>query len=412
MPFAPLTDEHHALRREARAFARDRLVDVKPLTEHLPTPEERFLASKPVYEDLVAAGFLKRLIPQPFGGGGTGMLDMAMVAEEFHAVDVNVSLTLFANLLGLMPVFMGGTPEQQSRLVAPFLQTSGAPLAALANSEPGGSANFDAPAPAEGVRSTARRDGNGWIVDARKRWVSSATGWQGEGATLLCTVCRTDPEADPDAALSVLAVEGPIDGLVLERAAQSLGHRAHLTPDFRLDGVRVPDANLLGGEGAGRELVTGSFIGTAALVGVMSVGVMRAAFDWTLDFAKTQKRGGDQPIIEHQAVGYALADAKTALDAARALALRACAAEDGGHPGAMELALQSKVFGSETAVRVLTDLMRVVGCDSYDLELTPLAGWLRDALAFPVFDGGNMGVRRRQMHNLMMSPDYDPLATV
>ncbi|MNV29101.1 Acyl-CoA dehydrogenase, short-chain specific [compost metagenome] len=127
-----------------------------------------------------------------------------------------------------------------------------------------------------------------------------------------------------------------------------------------------------------------------------------------MHFAKTQCRGGALPIIEHQAVGYALADAKTAIEASRYLNWRACHALDTQSPAALELALQAKIYGSETAVRVITDLMRVVGIDSYDHDL-PLAGMLQDALVLPLFDGGNMGVRRRQLHELLRSPDYDPL---
>ena len=137
---------------------------------------------------------------------------------------------------------------------------------------------------------------------------------------------------------------------------------------------------------------------------------MRAAFDCALNFTKTEKRGGVAPIISHQAVGYALADAKMAIEAVRSLSLRAAHAFDKQILGALELALHAKVFGSETAVRVISDLMRVVGIDSYDRTL-PLGDLLADALVLPLFDGGNMGVRRRQLHELMQMPDYDPLAT-
>lgn len=143
------------LRADARAFARDVLVRIRPETAHLPDPKSRFLATRPMYEDAIRAGFLRRLIPEPFGGGGSGLYDMAIVAEEFYAVDASVSLTLFANLLGLLPLFIAGTPEQHARFLPPFLATHGAPLAALANSEPGGSANYAAPPPAA-ARARAR----------------------------------------------------------------------------------------------------------------------------------------------------------------------------------------------------------------------------------------------------------------
>jgi butyryl-CoA dehydrogenase len=399
-----LTPAQRKLQTDARAFAREELSRVPVLVEPFPTPEERFAATRPIYEKAIAAGFLHRLVPQPFGGGGSGLMDMALVAEEFYAVDVNVSLTLFANLLGLMPLFVAGTDEQRDRFLPPFLERRGAPLAALANSEPAGSANFSLPAPG-GTRTSARLEGDSWVIDGEKKWISSATGWDGRGADLLCVVCRTSA---PDG-LSILAVPRPERGLTLVKAVDTIGHRGHLVPHFRLDAVRVPYDHVIGGAGQGRALVDASFTGTAALVGIMGVGLMRAAFEFALDFARTQSRGGAHAIIGHQAVGYALADAKTSLEAARQLGWRACLAMDAQAPGASELALHSKIFGSETAVRLITDLMRVVGIESYD-RTCPLGRLLQDALVLPLFDGGNMGVRRRQLHELLMHPNYDPLA--
>lgn len=392
---------------ECRDFARTHLSGVGALTRDLRGSQERFQATRPMYEAVVRAGFLRRLIPQPFGGEGTGLLDMAILTEEFYAVDANVSLTLLATLLGLMPVFLAGTPAQQQELLAPFLTRTGAPLASLANSEPGGSANYAAPAPAVGVRTTARLEGDEWVINGRKKWMNGA-GWDGRGADLLCVVCRSDPTAPPAQAISVIAVPGPPPGFELLRLIDTVGNRAHPAPEFALHDVRVPYDHVLGAPGAGRDIIDASFTGTAALVGIMGVALMRAAFDFALDFARTECRGGARPIIEHQAVGYALADAKTTLEAARYLGWKACHAMDTQAPGALEVALHSKIFGSEAAVRVITNLMSVVGIDSYDHEL-PLGGLLQDALVLPLFDGGNMGVRRRQLHELLMSAGYQTL---
>src|SRR5580704_368253 len=326
-----------------------------------------------------------------------------------YSVNASVTLTMLGTVLGLLPILLGGTPDQCQRLLVPFLKPSGAPLAGFCFSEPGGSANAGSPPPGEGVRTTARREGDNWVINGRKKWVSSATGWNREGADVLCVVCRTDPAAPPDAAISVIAVQGPARGIEFERAIDTIGHRAHLVPEFSLQNVATPHTNLLGQPGSGLALTAGAFTATAALVGVFGVALMRAAFEFALHFARTEKRGGVHAIIEHQAVGYALADAKTTIEAARYLSWRACHGLDTQSPAAEELAVQAKIFGSEAAVRVITDLMRVVGIESYDRE-TPLAGLLQDALALPIFDGGNMGIRRRQLHTLLKRSDYDPLA--
>jgi nitroalkane oxidase len=401
-----LTSLQRALQLESRKFAADVITSART-AELLPTPEERFRATKPVYEAMVAAGFLRRCIPAPAGGDNAGLIDMAIMAEEFYSVNASVTLTMLGTVLGLLPIVLGGT-EQAGRLLNPFLKKSGAPLAGFCSTEPGGSANAASPLPGEGVRTAAELRGDNWIINGRKKWVSSATGWDRKGADVLCVVCRTDANAPPEKAISVIAVERPAPGVVFERAIDSVGHRAHLTPLFRFENVSTPRNNLLGEEGKGLALTAASFTGTAALVGILGVALMRAAFDFALHFARTERRGGIHPIIEHQAVGYALADAKIAIEAARYLSWRACHAVDTQSPAADELAVQAKIYGSETAVRIIIDLMRVVGIDSYDHE-APLGRLLQDALALPSFGGGNMGVRRRQLHNLLKRPDYDAL---
>jgi nitroalkane oxidase len=394
-----LTADQRELLLASRKFAKEVLGEAKR-AELLATPEERFLATKPTYEAMVAAGYLRRCIPAPAGGESAGLMDMAILAEEFYSVNPSVTLTMLGTVLGLLPILLGGTPDQCKRLLVPFLKANGAPLAGFCFSEPGGSANAGSPPPGEGVRTTARREGDDWVINGRKKWVSSATGWHREGANVLCVVCRTDPVAPPDASISIIAVEGPVTGLLFERAIDTIGHRAHLVPEFGFQNVATPRHNLLGEEGSGLALTAAAFTGTA---------LMRAAFEFALHFARTEKRGGVHAIIEHQAVGYALADAKTTIEAARYLSWRACHALDTQSPAAEELAVQAKIFGSEAAVRVITDLMRVVGIESYDRE-TPLASLLQDALALPIFDGGNMGVRRRQLHTMFKRSDYDPLA--
>ncbi|SFJ69183.1 acyl-CoA dehydrogenase family protein [Bradyrhizobium sp. Gha] len=403
-----LTTQQRDLQRASRKFAREVLSEARR-AELLATPEERFLATRPTYEATVAAGYLRKCIPSPAGGENAGLIDMAILAEEFYSVNASVTLTMLGTVLGLLPILLGGTPDQCQRLLVPFLRTSGAPLAGFCSSEPGGSANAGSPPPGEGVRTTARREGDTWVINGRKKWVSSATGWNRGGADVLCVVCRTNSAAPPSEAISIIAVEGPVKGLVFERAIDTIGHRAHLVPQFGLQNVATPHRNLLGQEGAGLALTAAAFTGTAALVGIFGVALMRAAFEFALQFARTEKRGGVHPIIEHQAVGYALADAKTTIEAARYLSWRACHAVDTQSPGADEFAIEAKIFGSEAAVRVITDLMRVVGVDSYDHE-APFARLLQDALALPIFDGGNIGVRRRQLHMMLRQGSYDPLA--
>ena len=140
-----------------------------------------------------------------------------------------------------------------------------------------------------GLRTTAQRSGDHWILNGEKQWVSHATGWDGTGPDLMTVVAAGD-EPDPRRSLALLLVPGPIQGLVVTEILEPLGHRAHLLPRFSLVDVRVPTANLVGEVGDGLGIVGAAFGG--ALIGACAAGVMRAAFDVALQFARTVAAAG------------------------------------------------------------------------------------------------------------------------
>ena len=159
----------------------------------------------------------------------------------------------------------------------------------------------------------------------------------------------------------------------------------------------------------GKRVVAGAFSWTAALIGAACVGTMRAAFEYALDFARTETRLGSGPVIEHQNVGFMLADIKMRVEACRYLTWKACHDFDRTGGRAQELAIMTKVYCSEAAVSTIYDCMRVVGIASYTRDLAPLERIMRDAMVFPLYDGGNQGVRRRQLHDMFRQPGYDSM---
>src|SRR3979411_1900015 len=176
-----LTPQQRELQLESRRFATEVIAGARA-AELLPTAEERFLATRPVYEAMVVGGFLGKCIPQPAGGENAGLSDVSIMAEELYSVKASVTLTMLGTVPGLLPILLGGTPEQCGRMLAPFLKKSGTPLAGFCSSEPGGSANAASPPPGEGVRTFAKLHGDRWVINGRKKWVSSATGWGCTGA--------------------------------------------------------------------------------------------------------------------------------------------------------------------------------------------------------------------------------------
>lgn len=404
-----LSPAQRELQANARAFAARVLSQVEPTIRDLPRPEQRFFAIRPFYAEMAKAGFVHALVPEAYGGSGMSVVDFAIAAEELAAVDVNVPSALLATGLGIEPILRFGSEEQKRGLLAPILANPAEQLAAFAFTEVTGGANFDRPDPSAGVQTIARREGDEWVINGRKHYTTNGCGWDGHNAHLITVVCRTDPSLPPQQSLALIAVPGHTPGIEVSGYLDTAGHRATSSPVMEFRDVRVPVGNLIGRPGDGIAMCRRTFSWTAALIGAACVGVMRAAFDAALAFARSDRRSGAVPIIEHQNVGYMLADIKMRIEAARYLTWKACHDLDASGGQADELAIMTKVYSSELCVQVVYDAMRVVGVDSYT-DGHPFTKLMQDALCFPLYDGGNMGVRRRQLHDTLRRPDYDGMA--
>ncbi|MFJ3468714.1 acyl-CoA dehydrogenase family protein [Pseudomonas sp. RC10] len=404
-----LTDAQKKAREDMREFAHKHLSKVEKAITPFKSPEERLKVIRPVFQEMVKAGFLKSIIPERDGGTYQGLLDLIISGEEASVGDVNVSCALFSCGLALSPIISHGTLDQRKQFLTPFLADHGAPLAALAFSEVGGSANFDDPDPAAGVRTYAYRDGDEWVISGDKFFITNGWGWEGEGADLFVVSARTDLSIPSSDSLAVFAVPRPSQGLSFGQSLETMGHRATPSPRIRFDKVRVPLDHMIGKPGDGAAILAQTFAWSGVGVAAEAVCVMRQAFEAALNFAKTDTRNGSMPIIAHQNVGYMLADIKMRLEAARYMAWKAAHYFDQTDGAGTELAVMAKVYCSEQAVQIVYDAMRIVGIESYADEM-PFTRLLQDAMAFPLYDGGNMGVRRRELHKILQSDGYDPMA--
>lgn len=403
-----LSDAQQELQKNAQGFAEGVLRPVAEQIDRAPDGWEAFLAGREAYRAMAKAGFTASFIPTGYGGGGFSMLDFAIAAEELSRVDISVPTTLLASGLGLQPVIQHGTHEQKERFLRPFAEDAeGDLLASYAFTDVAGGANFDSTDPSAGIQTMAYRDGDEWVITGEKHYTTNGTGWGRKGCQLYTVVCRTDPAAGADESLAVIVVPGDVRGITVVDVYDKIGNRGVVTPRVHFDGVRVPADNLIGQPGEqGKRIVSGAFSWTAALIGSACVGTMRAAFEYALDFARTEKRLGTVPLIEHQNVGFMLADIKMRIEACRYLTWKACHDFDRTGGLAEELPIMTKIFCSETAVSTVYDCMRVVGIASYTRDLAPLERLMRDAMVFPLYDGGNMGVRRRQLHDMFQQPGY------
>jgi nitroalkane oxidase len=406
-----LSDSQQELQANAKAFAEGVL---RPNVERIDRAAdgwESFLAGREAYREMARAGFTKSFIPVDYGGAGFSMLDFAIAAEELSRIDVNVPTTLLGSGLGLQPVIQHGTPEQKERFLRPFADDSGGDLlASYAFTDVGGGANFDSPDPAGGMQTIARRDGGEWVITGEKHYTTNGTGWDKTGCQLYTVVCRTDHGAGADDALAVIAVPGDSAAITVVDVYDKVGHRGVVTPPPALRRSprtrRQPDrrAGEAGQAHRCRRVQLDRGPHRRRVRGHDARGLRIRP-----GFARTEKKLGTTPIIEHQNVGFMLADIKMRIEACRCLTWKACHDFERTAGRAQELAIMTKVYSSEAAVTTIYDCMRVVGITSYTKDLAPLERIMSDAMVFPLYDGGNQGVRRRQLHEMLRQPGYDAM---
>lgn len=241
-------------------------------------------------------------------------------------------------------------------------------------SEPGGVANYlEKGAP--GLNTTAYRDGDEWVLNGEKIWATNCAGWDLRGAELSCVVCRNvtnepGPDAKPEDSVMILLVtredierngEGSFQVL---RHLSTPGHISTSGPHVKYSNLRLPSRNLLCPPGTGAAIASASFDFSAVLVGAMAVGLLRAAFDAALAFARSDNRRGAVPLLERQAFADLLSGVKMQTEACRALTWKAawCLEKgEGTYEARREVVLGAKVFCSEAAVKGVMDAINAVG---------------------------------------------------
>ena len=392
-----LSTTEDGIRKAAAAFAAGPLKQAKATYMKYQHHYERFQSTRPIYRQAVAAGLIKGQIPPHLGGAGGSLVEAAILVEEMYRIEPAVSLTIFSSGLGLTPLNLTGKPEHREFL-EPFLSGEGEPLASMVFTEPGGVANYlEKGAP--GLVTTATPEGDEWILNGEKVrstecigedgilqykspsrhadrktqiWATNSAGWEFEGPDLSCVVCRTTNSTSPepaDAIMIILVTAADIkrnspDAFQVIRQVSTAGHTACSGPHIKYTNLRVPKKNVLCPPGTGAPIVTATFDCTAVLVGAMSVGIMRAAFDAALAFAKSDNRRGAAQLLERQAVADLLSGIKMKAEACRALTWKAAHSLSNG-PGdynaRRELALAAKIYCSDECTKAVTDAISVVG---------------------------------------------------
>lgn len=413
-----LTPQQKTLQKTTREFAQEILKPLVAKADAEPDPQKGFQTVKPAYVEAYKMGLATGFLPEEYGGGGIGNVDLQIVAEEVCAVDPGFACILLVNGLSLLPIVWFGSPEQKKKwLTEATSDPTGEYLAGWAVSEPagtpGGTANFDHPDPHPvGIGVTADHEkGRGeYVLNGRKYWPSSGGGWDLKGANLNVVVVRTERRQGGKQGLSVALVPRGTPGLSFERPIDKIGHRLNQNVHMVFSSCRVPEENLFA-IGQGDLVISKAFTWSGPVAGIAATAVGRTAYEYTLAWAKTYSAGGGRPIIYHQAVGYMLADVAMKIEACRYLCWKAAHYLDLHDSEGHALGAMSKVFCSETMFNAVFNCMQVMGVNSLD-KVHPLEKCLREAATFPIYDAGNIGMQRRKIWGVMADPDFDPRAFV
>jgi alkylation response protein AidB-like acyl-CoA dehydrogenase len=360
-----LSPEQELIRDTVRTFARERIA---PVAEELDR-ESRF--PDELVGELAELGVLGLPIPERYGGAGADTLSYALAIEELTRVDSAVAITVAAHTsLGTMPILLFGSEEQKERWL-PNL-ASGRRLAAFGLTEP------DAGSDAGATRTTAELDGDAWVVNGSKMFITNAGTPRTWGVTI---TARTGPDE-----ISNIVVENGTPGYEVSAPLHKLGWRASDTRALTFDDCRVPSGNLLGPRGQGFQQFLEILDGGRISVAAMGVGLAQGAYDLASSYAEDRVQFG-KPIARFQAVSFALADMATEIAAGRALVYRAAWLKDQGRPFALEAAM-AKLYTGELSNRVVNKALQIHGGYGFVDEF-PISRLYRDQKILEIGEGTN-----------------------
>ncbi|HEX9125518.1 MAG TPA: acyl-CoA dehydrogenase [Methylomirabilota bacterium] len=360
-----LTEEQKMIQALARDFAEK---EVRPIAEEIDR-EARF--PRETVRRMGELGLMGIAVPEAWGGSGSDTVAYAVALEEVsracasHGVVMSVNNSLYCD-----PVARYGTDEQKERFLTPF--ASGQKIGCFSLTEP------EAGSDATNQITVARRDGDAYLLDGRKIFVSS-----GREAAVALVFAQTDRTKGPRG-ISAFLVEKGTPGFIVVKTEDKLGIRASDTAEFLFEGCRVPASSRLGEEGQGFKIAMTTIDGGRIGIGAQAVGIAVAAYETSVVYARERKSFG-VPIGQHQMVQWMLADMATGIEAARLLTLRAAWLKDRGEPFGREAAM-AKLFASETAMRVATDAVQVHGGYGFIKEYQ-VERHFRDAKITQIYEG-------------------------
>jgi alkylation response protein AidB-like acyl-CoA dehydrogenase len=360
-----LSDDHLAVQDAVRAYVRDRIAPQAARWDreaHFPREE---------LQGLAALGCYGVAVPAEWDGAGLDYLALAVILEEIAAGDGATSTIVSVNNCPVCSILMAwGSEAQKERWLKPLAR--GEMLGAFCLTEP------HVGSQADGLKTTAVREGDAYVINGVKQFITS-----GRNGDVAIVMAVTDKEAGKRG-ISAFLVPTATPGYRVARIEDKLGQHASDTAQIALEDCRVPAENLLGEEGQGLKIALSGLEGGRIGIGAQAIGMARAAFEAALAYARERVAFG-QPIFEHQAVQFRLADMATQIEAARQLVHHAASLKDAGLPCLQEAAM-GKLFASEMAERVCSDAIQIHGGYGYVSDF-PVERIYRDVRVCQIYEG-------------------------
>jgi len=377
-----LTDEQQMIRDLARTIA-DR--EIRPVAaEYDRTGEFPW----PIVKKIAEAGLFGVFIDEEYGGlaGDSRTMNMVLVTEELSKACGGISLSFASTALGALPIIVSASDEVKQRFLPSI--AAGERLAAFALTEP------QAGSDAAGIRTTAVRDGDHYVLNGLKQWITN-----GGDAEIYTVVVMTNPEKGARGA-SAIVVEKGTPGFGFGKKEDKMGIRASSTRELVFEDCRVPVENLIGREGTGFITAMKTFDASRPGVGAQALGIAQGALDLAVDWSISRRQFGS-PVSSFQGLRFLLADMATKVEAARAL-IYATARHIDHNPKARSTiySAMSKCFASDVAMSVTTDAVQVYGGSGYMRDY-PIEKYMRDAKITQIYEGTNQ-IQREEISKILI----------
>ncbi|MEI6564863.1 MAG: acyl-CoA dehydrogenase family protein [bacterium] len=362
-----LTETQVMIRDLCRQVAQEK---IKPIREHYDEVNEFPHEIVKVFADADLCGVY---IGEEYGGMGGGIMDLAIAVEELSKVCSGIALALAATALGTFPIILFGTDEQKKKYLPRI--ASGKSLAAFGLTE------ANAGSDASGITTTAVLDGDHYVLNGTKQWITN-----GGEAQIYTIVAMTNKAKGPRGA-SAFIVEKGTPGFTFGKKENKMGIRASATRELVFQDCRIPKANLLAREGMGFIVAMKTLDSSRPGVAAQALGIAAGALDTAVEYSRQRRQFG-KPICSFQGVQFMLADMATQVEAARALIYAAARYIDTGAKDISKVSAMCKLFASDTAMKVTTDAVQILGGYGYMKEY-PVEKMMRDAKITQIYEGTN-----------------------